>query len=204
MAHSLKSNNTLYLFLQTHTRDTQGQRKYHLADARNPYSDNSKYHMERPQTPTTTTERVKPQWTFPTLNQPVIDFLHRSLNGCYSPICNSNEFHYKGLEHTERDGDAWPMAGGEREKEKEKKDRRRGRQGCHSGSVCQQWQRISPLARDWNNSQPQSNYKRCLLLLGNLHIPQRASVSYSCGSMYCNTRKYRHMSFHPTSLSSMS
>lgn len=45
MPHSLKSNSspsTLYLFVQTHTRGGQGQRRYLFADARNPLSDNTK------------------------------------------------------------------------------------------------------------------------------------------------------------------
>lgn len=83
--------------------------------------DNSKY-QKRPQTQT---EREKPRWTFPALKQPAIDFLHRSLNGCYSPICNSNEFHYKALEHTQR-WRCWPTA------MRRGREKRRER-GCHSG-----------------------------------------------------------------------
>lgn len=72
------------------------------------------------------------------------------------------------------------MQGNGRGRKRRREKRKRGgeRRGCHSGSVCQYWQCISPLAGDWNNSQPQSNYKRCLLLLGILHIPQHASVPY--------------------------
>ena len=39
MPHSPKSNSSPYalrLFVQTHIRDAQGQRRYHLADVRNP------------------------------------------------------------------------------------------------------------------------------------------------------------------------
>lgn len=87
-----------------------------------PAPDNSKYQKRPPQTQI---EREKPRWTFPALNQPAIDFLHRSLNGCYSPICNSNEFHYKALEHTQR-WRCWPTA------MRHGREKRRER-GCHSG-----------------------------------------------------------------------
>lgn len=67
--------------------------------------------------------------------------------------------------------------GGEKLKgERKMKDRGGERRGCHSGSVCQYWQRISPLAGDWNNSQLRSNYERCLLLWGNPHFSQHASM----------------------------
>lgn len=63
----------------------------------------------------------------------MIDFLHRSLNGCYSPICNSNEFHYKALEHTERETEMLADGKGERERGRGK----RKTEGGESWAVIQ-------------------------------------------------------------------
>lgn len=93
------------LLVQMGTRGSQGQGEYRLPNARNPPFHSSEY-QKRPQL---RTEQEKPLWTLPALNQPAIDFWQGSLNGCYTPICNRNEFHYK-VSATHRVGDRAPTA----------------------------------------------------------------------------------------------
>lgn len=71
---------SIRLLVQMGTRGSQGQGEYRLPNARNPPFDNGEY-QKRPQP---RTEREKPLWTLPALNQPAIDFWQGSLNGLHS------------------------------------------------------------------------------------------------------------------------
>lgn len=105
MPHSLKSNGALYIYLCRHIPEAPKVAEsivFLIQEIPSFLITANSRAGEATYTNRKYRDREKPQPTFPTLNQPVIDFPHTSLNGCYSPICNSNEFHYKALEHTDQ------------------------------------------------------------------------------------------------------